>query len=68
MQGRAVSKQILRNQPAGQGIYQLNGAGLSPGMYMVTLENRRTGNSEKDGDANDKGRLVNWYIRSMKTT
>jgi hypothetical protein len=38
MQGRAVSKQILKNQPAGQGTYRLNGTDLSPGIYTVTLK------------------------------
>jgi len=38
LQGRAVSREILRNQPAGQNTHQLNGTGLSPGMYLVTLK------------------------------
>ena len=38
MQGRTLIRQTLKNQPAGQSTYQLNGTGLSPGIYTVSLK------------------------------
>ncbi len=36
--GHSISRQTLKNQPAGQGSYQLEGAGLAPGMYILQVK------------------------------
>jgi hypothetical protein len=37
IQGRTITRQLLQNQPAGLNSYRLNGADLSPGIYLVRL-------------------------------
>ena len=36
--GHRISSQTLKNQPAGQGSYRLEGAGLAPGMYILQVK------------------------------
>jgi len=37
MQGRTVTREVLRNQPSGLNTYRLIGKDLSPGIYLVQL-------------------------------